>query len=363
MPKRLFIILAILSYAISQNQITFDNTNTFPLRKLSEEVIQKQVNYFYRHIIDISIGTPLQRLKVKISSSFCGLWIQNSQYFKQGFNTEQSSTFVSSKESGEFEYVMGKVVHDTVEFVFIVHDNFPFLLVDSSSIKEEYYQGIIGFGYHCDFSNPANVDLLNYLTRNSIYKISLFYFRLKTDTGGVFSVGEWPKGFADYSKYYRRTSVNRNIANGEWKVMLDSIYLEDGQFIRLKDQISIGIGGGILNVPKNVFDQIVDKYFRRLINNNECNLNSKKIYEVLCNQDVTPPHIGVLSFIVGKWNFKVDAANLFIEIPRKGQKKLWFAMVHDPKHNEFYISQFFLREIYIIYNKENHEIGFYDKTD
>lgn len=78
--------------------------------------------------------------------------------------------------------------------------------------------------------------------------------------------------------------------------MLDSIYFDDGLFLKIKDQISIGILGAVLSVEKNVFLL----YFTKLFDSKECIINKEKIDEIISNKDVIPPNFEIISFIVGK---------------------------------------------------------------
>lgn len=76
--------------------------------------------------------------------------------FQKRLYSKDSLIFEKSNESGCFEFVVGKIIKETVEFISITTHDFQFLLVEKMSIKEEKnYQGIIDFGYHCDSTNKA----------------------------------------------------------------------------------------------------------------------------------------------------------------------------------------------------------------
>lgn len=57
--------------------------------------------------------------------------------FQKRLYSKDSLTFEKSNESGYFEFVAGKIIKETVEFISITTHDFQFLLVENMSIKEE----------------------------------------------------------------------------------------------------------------------------------------------------------------------------------------------------------------------------------
>ena len=69
-----------------------------------------------------------------------------------------------------------------------------------------------------------------------------------------------------------------------------------------------------------------------------------------------------LSFIVGKWNFKINSKSLFRDVTINKDKKKWFAVVYYQKYNQWYISQNLFNSSIFVFNKETHSIGIFQNN-
>jgi hypothetical protein len=149
--------------------------------------------------------------------------------------------------------------------------------------------------------------------------------------------------------------------NGHWEVLLHSIYFDDGTLIELKTSLSIGIGGALFGVGKDIFEYIQYKYFSKLIETDMCKLEKGEVYEIYCDDDYDYTSFGDVHLIMGKWNMKIPVDRLFKTLDNGKKKRVVFKIVYYPSENEqFYLSQTLLSGVNtIVYNREDYTLGYY----
>ena len=327
------------------------------------------------HLLQISIGTPNQNLKVKLSSAFCGLLILNKNFFSpKGFDPSKSTTSISHNFSTSKSNFIGKIHKDHIKISNYLLENISFLLVNKITLEDKIneldYDGIIGFGYKCTYEGIGNVYFIDEIkkqllkqNKNNKNIHNVFSLELNDNNNqGIINIGEIDNKINVNSNNYKTVDVDRYIFDGQWQVKLYSIYFDNNNlFYKINSKISIGIGGYIFNVDKKFFDFVVDNFFK---NDNECEIkiNNMNVSEIYCNDNYNINKIGNLSFVVGKWNFKIYSKKLFINIKDENNiNKKWFVMVHYNKYDQFYISQSLFTNSIFVYDIDNNLIGIYNK--
>ena len=88
--------------------------------------------------------------------------------------------------------------------------------------------------------------------------------------GGQITMGVEPNGINKSSKKHWKTDVEQNNNNGHWLIQFKSIFFDDDTLIPIDTSISIGIGGCIFSVKKELFEIIISKYMQSYIDNKQC---------------------------------------------------------------------------------------------
>lgn len=83
--------------------------------------------------------------------------------------------------------------------------------------------------------------------------------------------------------------------------------------------------------------KIKEKYFSDYINSGVYQYHYQEVYEIICDLHLDPN--GMVSFIVGKWNFKIKGESLFKKIERNNAMMNWFGIVHYSEFDQYHISQ------------------------
>lgn len=328
------------------------------LRKLSEEIIAEKTGYHFKNRVYIEIGSPPQKFKLKLSSSFCGIWVHNKKYFENGFDSTLSSTYSRNEGSVLMENVSGVVSHDKMDFINYNIDSMPFLLVDLDSKEDNVnYQGMIGLGYRCSYEQYFSFELMRFITVNSAPIKNVFFVRLSQESGGYIELGDLPSKIDYNYEKYKTMKVIQEYRTPSWIVKLDSVYF-DNDMILIKDNLSIGLSGAFFSVKKDFFSKIKDKYFKNYIEKGLCKFKNREVYEITCDLS-SKPDIGMISLIVGKWNLKIDGKSLFVKLEREEGMVQWFGIVYYSEFDKYYISQALFRDRTFVYDKINNEIGYF----
>ena len=351
--KLIIFILNILLFKLS---IELD----YKIDLKEEEVSELKMGKNIRNLISIKIGFPSQNLKVKLSTSFCGLCLLNKEKFNYGYDISISKNLkVLSKEVKKINFGYGYFLSDSINFCGLNgnNKNIPFLLIENY-IKNETlnFDGLIGLGFNCKNNENNLLSLLSQGKSNfkNIFSIEKNYYK----NYSKFLIGNYPKNFNFNSKFYHSVKLINNNQKENWKILLHSIYFDDNDIFYINKPISIGIGGLALNVIEEFYIYIKEKYFENLFEINECEEIIDEVSEIYCNYNFDEKKIGDLHLILGKWNLKIPSKNLFHLIEKNGKKKKWFSIIHINDY-EFYLPQNLIpNSNTLIFNRDKNEIGF-----
>ena len=351
LKETLIILLLILHLDIfhaSNNE--FQKTK----RVLSEDILEVDMGVQKRRVAKLKVGTPYQEIQVKLSTSICGIWIFDSRIMGSGYNPEESQTFEDLHMTGRVDYVRGKMIKDKIEFGYESQESIPFLLVEELTESKDTsdYSGLIGFGFQCNSKSIGNINLVKLLTDDLKDSKDILCFSFNTISEyGILTIGRYTDNLDKKSKKYRETELDTLTNNGHWEVPLYAIYLDDGSFLSIKSNLSIGIGGSIFSVDQWFFEYMIRRKFQRFFDKKECKLQKN---------DCDANKIGVVSIIIGKWNIKLYPSELFRTVKKGIEKFKWCTIVYYEQYNKYYLSQTLLHGINtVVYNREDYKLGIY----
>lgn len=249
----LFFLLLPLSLCNNSSQLTSNTTGNYtdflndPFLKLisySESVVEAQMGIQLRQLTSLFIGTPYQKIKAKLSTAICGLWVVSQEAFGHGFKYTESDTYTDLGMPGKVDYTRGEMSAEVIQFCNLVPANkVNFLLVNEvvGGTIETDTGGLIGFGYKCRSKSIGNLNLVKVLIENnSTQYTDMFVFTFdNVKNGGQFTIGIEPSGIDRFSKKHWIANVNQNNDNGHWLIKFKSIFFDDNTLIPIDAQISI----------------------------------------------------------------------------------------------------------------------------
>lgn len=359
--KEAFIILLL----ILSLDIFHASNNDFQKAKrvLSEEILEVDMGVQQRRIAKLKVGTPYQEIQVKLSTSICGIWIFDSRIMGSGYNPEESLTFEDLHVTGKVDYVRGKMIKDKIEFGYESQESIPFLLVEELTESKDTsdYSGLIGFGFQCKSKSIGNINLIKLLTGGLKNSKDLLCFSFNTESEyGILTIGRYTDNLDKKSKKYKETELDILTKSGHWEVPLYAIYLDDGSFLSVKSNLSIGIGGSIFSVDQWFFEFMIRIKFQRFFDKKQCKLQKNAVWEIFCKENFDANKIGVVSIIIGKWNIKLYPSELFRTVKKGSETLKWCTIVYYEKYNKYYLSQTLLHGINtVVYNREDYKLGIY----
>ena len=318
------------------------------------------------HLMHIKVGEPPQIVNLKLSTSFCGIYILNKKYFNKGMSLDDSHSARTINIDAKLNDYSGVLVQDLIEIPSFPKIEFSFLLINKSPKEFKTYDGAIGFGTNCNSKyniekSQYSVDLLPLLTTGQKQIFSI-YMESKSDIA-IFNMGGLPDEYLQLkSKYlYKRFPISINYKTNSWELKLHSIYTSDGGLFNVNENIAIGSTGAMIAVNQQFFSFLIWKYFLNsdadLSFNSNCFQSSTTINEIYCNDQFDISKIGELSFVIGKITIKIPPEKLFYQVNRSGFKQNWFSVVYYPGVDKWYISQKLLGDATVVYDNENKEIG------
>lgn len=320
------------------------------------------------NIMRVEVGEPPQVLNLKLSTSFCGIYMLNKKIFNKGMSLDDSHTAKTINVNAKLNEYSGVLVQDIIKIRSFPQVQFAFLLINKSPKEFKTYDGAIGFGTNCNSKyniekDQYSIDFLPYLTNGEGQKhIFSLYMETKNDIA-IFNMGGMPDEYDQLkSKFlYKRFPIGINYRTNSWELKLHSIYTSDGDLFNVNENISIGSTGAMIAVNQQFFSFLIWKYFLNsdadLSFNNNCFQSSTTINEIYCNDKFDISKIGELSFVIGKITIKIPPENLFYQVNRGGFKQNWFSVVYYPGVDKWYISQKLLGDATVVYDNEEKELG------
>lgn len=335
------------------------------LLSFSEHVVEASKGYNQKQIVTFYIGTPFQSVRLKLSTAICGFWVLDKDVFGHGYSMSESDSIVDLVFEGKLDYTRGKMVGDIIKFATLEsNDKIPFLLVNEVAFNDKIdatFDGLIGFGYQCKSKSIGNRNIVPILTANNpeYRDVMVFEYNQTSQTGRI-TVGDLPDTMDITSKQLYYVPLDRSVMSGHWEIYLRSIYFDDYSMIKVKENISVGIGGYLFSVRKVMFDLIVEKYFQTAITRGECELVKEEVFEIYCNENYDVKRFTRVNLVLGKFTWKIQPESFFMKVTRNGTQRMWFAVVYYPEQDKYYISQLlFSGNNAVVYDREKHRLGLY----
>ncbi len=307
---QLLIFLLFLSSTFQQSEI--DSLEV-------EEVITSKNS---RYIAILEIGTPPQKIRVKISTSYCGLWLLDKTIFVKGYDPRISKSLIRGTFRSNIAFVNGTMSKETLKIGSLKAERQSFLLVDyvkEEKLKDLIYEGLIGLGYKCAAESVGNVDFIfsfihDINNRGKDIK-NLFTFDIN-DKGGnaLITIGALDKRVNVNSKIYKTSKIDRVSFNGQWQIGLFGIFFDNNEYFKVREKLMVGIGKSFLSVTRKFFDFVVYKFFQQDINKKICYIEESEMNEIYCNGDYDISKLGNIHFIFGKENLTIKQEKLLLII-------------------------------------------------
>ncbi len=331
----------------------------------------KKINFYENNIyISINIGTPSQKIPLKISISSNPTFITN-----YSFNQKYSSTYYNKSnykyifkenidkaiESNDI-FRFGNNIFSKVDFYLINNTNYSIL-----GLGRKIYDAISG-GKWDDWSNEYNdiSDFLTGLKDNKIINKRTFCFQFNKKNFGYLIFGleydEMDKNLIIYKDYYR------NIMDSTWDLKFDNIFIgktniQNDLSATLDIQLNIIISNQ--NIKTIYFKNFFEKYIKLGICNEriiERNILDKFSYSYFyCNNDkrINLNELNDINFYINNINFNFTFT--FLDLFEIYENKLYFLIIfrNDDNSLPWIFGIPFFKKYEIIFNLEKEEIVWY----
>lgn len=315
-----------------------------------QEPLTNKLTYY---TVNITIGTPLQRVAVLIDTGSSDLWVPDERHGPgNGFDPRYSKTWVRSKEEFSIKYVKGYAKgtwgKDTIDFVSgpsVRNQRFA-VATDSS----EFAMGVFGIG-------PVNAESSAQLYDN----IPLSLVRQGRIAKNLYSIylGEWSQnggcllfGGIDRSRYYPPLHTVPLTSTMSLRVVLSSIsvhgdIISDGQI-----GATLDTGTTLMYLPPEYVKAIAHEYGAVYDKRNNVHRLSREQFER------TPKYVTFKFMGKGidipskelfwplKWFIDTDDDDLCLTI-MSNEKSLGFNILGDT----------FLRSAYVVYDLDYREVA------
>ena len=366
--KSIFLSLILISFSKMASTTSFRLLQEQPVETLEVEEIITDKNSRYIGILEV--GTPPQKVRVKISTSYCGLWLLDKTIFNKGYDPSISSSIKKSTYRSKIAFVNGTMGTETLKFGSLIAEKQYFLLVDNvreDKLKDLNYEGLIGLGYKCATEASGNIDFIFsfiHSTHNRGKNLRNLYSFEINDNGGNASItlGNIDKRVDINSKFYKVAKIDRIFFDGHWQIGLYGIFFNNNEYFKTSDKLMVGIGKSFLSVTKRFFDFMIMKFFRNDIDKNVCFIKIEESHQIYCDENYDISKLGDINFIVGKWYISIKKEKLFVNVVENGKNMKWCRVVYHKEYDYFYISQILFSNMILVYSKDDSYIGFYKKS-
>lgn len=338
--------------------------------KYQHEESKLSVSLEHLLLIDVFIGNPPQKKRIKLATHPLELWVLSDDY-AGGYSSSRSSSAMNLdfcqviKTNGG---IKGEVFTDDVILLGESLFNFPFLNVIHGNVDQTQYVGGIGFGYKYEgilFLNN-NLSHSDYSVLDSLKKDNKIDKRiLNVDFNKqTFSLGSLESSFN--SKYLKQCNLIQltidNKPNPKWDCLLDSAYFEshhnehnknnDMYYFKINKPVTFSLGSNVILVSGDFFDYITNNYLKIEYSDDLCQTSPLgKYYIINCVGQIVHNNIPPLSFVFGKWTIKIPFKDLLLD------NKVMIAK--SDKKNKWIFGFPFLRNYLNVFNKESNTFGLY----
>ena len=364
-----------------QNIPLFNDVSSLSL--LNQDI----VNYYYKHNIltKICIGTPKSCFNTEISFSLKYSWIctDNSTNTKKNYVYFKSSSFKQLKEEEKIMTSQGikssNYSRDLIKFSDNAFHNefFEFFLVKDCN-KEEFGELSIGLD---NYYNYSYLSLIEQLRQKNIIDSSMISMRYINNTFGEILLGVnydiHKNKYIDYNIptiddsiiitkdieyiFYLKQIKNINDMSEEETIFEKKIDVQ--LFNKLK--IEIDFTSSVISFPEELFDNLMEIAFTKYINNKKiCEIKidaNPNIKYLICDKKILNTNLEKLVIVFNsKSNLTIDLDDIFL--PLNNKKEILFGIISEKNINFIYLGEIFLKNYFILFNKEKRSIIFYNRN-
>lgn len=312
-------------------------------------------------LVEVFIGSPPQSLRLKLLTTTNQIMVKGGSS-GMGFDLDRSETVDSSTTLNDFVYQGRPMSVRKVTDHFNLGD-YNIGRISFGLITEEIFplncHGILGLGYNSEYN--SNLLLLDY-----IKDLKLKIFTVQTNTkGGNLFLGDFNHLIKDNNKklYWTCPLINVNNKNSFY-CFIDSVYINMNKSVvyhQIRNQVGFNMGTNAIVVSEKFFDDLVNHFFRELIDENICTIDeSGTIRFVSCRGNQKPRVEGKISFVVGKWSLSIDLLDLY---DSKEGSKISKIICDVASPNQWVFGTPLLSKYTIIFNREELQLGFIKKIE
>jgi hypothetical protein len=361
-------------YFLSQN-IT-QNFLNFPLLSFATE-LPLMNSIVDEMIVNLCLGTPPQCFNVLLDSGSFVLWVTNiySEDTRDAFNKfdfKKSSTFFNTKDPYYIGYGTGEaegfIANETISLGTAKLPNFNFILVDRESGHTDL-DGILGLGYNYeDFRNGSEqFSLIDKLHSENLIKNKIYTQKYIDDKTGSMVIGDLPEEISNDMQNYGNCTLIRmeNQRRNPWwqcEMTLLNYGETEKDVINVKQPALFDTGTNFIQAPYEFFIKLFENYLDHPSVKNQCILNAPKggFHSIICNKSANILSLPSLYFVFGDWALMMRPREMFKKFR---DSTVRFIILSEPDSNEWIIGQPLFKKFQIVFDKENHVIGFYGKKD
>lgn len=267
--------------------------------------------------IQISLGSSGEKIGLYISTTDNKLYLANFNYREsRSYITDEVLTPLDPIKPG----LKGIFAADDLVINSITVNQFAFVHILDLDINY-YYKGRLGLGYNFPKLSNNNEDVhysfLYQLKKRGIidqYIVSISY----QQPDRHLYLGEYPPNFPQrITQFNYKTCplIEKGSYGGPnrlWQCNMNTIFFDDYSLYKANKPIAFSLGGNTMNVAKDFFELLLNKYFKIALERKECLIDNTG-YSIQCT-NIDNVNIRELSFIFGKWSLKMTKEQLF---PRK----------------------------------------------
>lgn len=342
--------------------------STFLTRHLTQKScnLQRQNKLYF---IQISMGNPSKEYKLKLSTLFQGISLIDIRRNRKGYNSTTSITFKPIKENHTNFLGWGVISADTLRIneTEIEINDVPFLLVKKTHYATTLYSGLFGLAYDTEDASEDNAkstfDFIGNLPKLKDSYSPLIGLKCINESDGVMSIGELPEEIHYNIKLYHKCPLLSIKNQHSWSCRLNAIYFKDLYLYQINSKIDFTLGGSSMVVPKDLYEIMVERYFKTEFENETCRYNEDeaeyfftRFVQIVCNKNYDTQRIGLIAFVFGKWTLKISSEKLFYY----SKQSHYFSIVFDKDGDNYLVfSSILLSDYYIFFDKQNKHLGFY----
>ena len=342
----------------------------------------------YNLNIDIYLGTDKQYFSLILDNNFISIWVNNvnnDMQIDRKYNNESSKESKLLENNIEIQYENKKLYCDLISDNFYLNNNnnneqilknFNFLSISKIDYSYDKFEGYFGLGYTIN-SDEKKYSLIHQLYENNIISKKLYSINFISNTEGEisFNIPSEIINSKDHlgscgltvpiikNNFYSTWQCNINGLLFGIKKNSDKIlyYNEKNIIFSYKDKKTL--------FPINLLIQLEKEYFGNLIESGDCNfgvkndkLTKKLFYTFTCHSDsynIMKEKLNDLSFIIGDYAIYFPFEELFIY--DDVDKEYEFVFYGKENEDNFILSSYHLKHLFMIFDYEETNIKFYNK--